>query len=103
MKKRKIRKTIGILRTFFDRGRMYIQMLNTFVIFLLGLKAYELNDMFIFPLTAILLVSSVVIGWVDYRWGYWKEHNQALTKLTNPVFKEMYDDIKEIKKELKSK
>lgn len=96
-------------KVYFDRSRMYIGYLQFFligVVFIQSFKDEPWGDLIFryalisIPVLFILFIFfSLLIGYVDSRFGFREEELRNLSK-SNPVMMEILESIKELKKEI---
>lgn len=96
-------------KVYFDRSRMYIGYLQFFligVVFIQSFKDQPWGDLIFkyalvsIPILFILFIFvSLLIGYVDSRFGFREEEMRNLSK-SNPVMMEILESVKELKKEI---
>jgi hypothetical protein len=96
-------------KVYFDRSRMYIGYLQFFligVVFIQSFKGQPWGDLIFkyallsIPILFILFIFvSLLIGYVDSRFGFREEEMRNLSK-SNPVMMEILESVKELKKEI---
>jgi hypothetical protein len=96
-------------KVYFDRSRMYIGYFQFFligVVFIKSFKDQPWGDMIFkyalisIPVLFILFIfSSLLIGYVDSKFGFREEELRNLSK-SNPVMMEILESVKELKKEI---
>lgn len=96
------REVAGIVMLFFERGRTYINLVNTFLIMLLTIRSYGVNDLLALPFLVALLIGSIAFGYFDFKYGFWKSQTKFSTSKINPFFQKLEKDIEEIKEAVKA-
>ena len=96
-------------KVYFDRSRMYIGYLQFFligVVFIQSFKDQPWGDLIFkyavisIPILFVLFILfSLLIGYVDSRFGFREEEMRNLSR-SNPVMMEILESIKEIRKEI---
>jgi hypothetical protein len=96
-------------KVYFDRSRMYIGYLQFFlvgVVFIQSFKDQPWRDLIFkyalisIPVLFILFIFvSLLIGYVDSKFGFREEELRNLSK-SNPVMMEILESVKELKKEI---
>ena len=102
------KKTFIRWKVYFDRARMYIGYINFFmmiVIFINSIKDNKFGRYLVdysaiaIPLLIIVFVGgSLLLGYMDSRLGIRKEEMRNLST-ANPVIMEIYETVKELKKD----
>jgi hypothetical protein len=96
-------------KVYFDRSRMYIGYLQFFligVVFIQSFKDQPWGDLIFkyalisIPVLFILFIFfSLLIGYVDSKFGFREEELRNLSK-SNPVMMEILESVKDLKKEI---
>jgi hypothetical protein len=96
-------------KVYFDRSRMYIGYLQFFligVVFIQSFKDQPWGDLIFkyalisIPILFVLFIFvSLLIGYVDSKFGFREEELRNLSK-SNPVMMEILESVKELKKEI---
>ena len=88
------------------RSNGYISLINSGMLLFLLLSRFQdqglsinLKRWFI-PLTIVSFALLIGLGYIDRKAGFFQEE-QAQRTLFNPIFNEMYQDIKQIKETIK--
>lgn len=93
---------VSILKLFMDRGKNYMSIVNTFMLLLLTIRSYQISDWVSVILLLILGMVWIVVGFVDYKWGYWKKQNELQTVMVNPFFRKLRKDVAIIKSKVEN-
>ena len=100
----KIREKLGIIMALNNRGKTYTMGFTNLIVYslLLASDYFPGFNPWLVTLGIFLLAMSVytLYGLIDYKKGIWKSEAKFREFNTNPVLREMYDDIKEIRREL---
>jgi hypothetical protein len=96
-------------KVYFDRSRMYVGYFQFFLIGVVFIKSFKdepWGDLIFryalisIPVLFILFIFfSLLIGYIDSRFGFREEEMRNLSK-SNPVMMEILESIKELKKEI---
>jgi hypothetical protein len=97
-------------KVYFDRSRMYIGYLQFFligVVFIQSFKDQPWGEVFFrytlisIPILFVLFIfSSLLIGYIDSRYGFREEEMRNLSR-SNPVMMEMLEEMKAMRKEIR--
>ena len=96
MKKRLIKYKI-----YYDRARMYVNMLQSLMIvtMFLEITGLHIRPAWYIPLFIIFILAAMFVGYLDTKLGFRSEEMRNNTN-HNPIQKEMLDSIRQIKEEL---
>jgi hypothetical protein len=103
------KKTFIQLKVYFDRARMYIGYIQFFLIGIVFIKSFKSElwgdllfkySVITIPILLLLFILfSLLIGFIDYKYGFREEEFRNLSK-SNPVLMELFDSIQKIKNDI---
>lgn len=88
---------MGIVKLKLRLSRVdgYIGQVKMMILWMMALKIFGLEELIV-PSCVSILVGIYLIGWLDERYGIWKEENLYSTVELNPFFKELDRRIRKI-------
>jgi len=97
------RDTLGIILNRYQRGNELLNILQD-PLMLLGIGSIMIGVTLDFIPTWTLPIIGVLwvwvcytLGYLDEKYGFWKNQQKHLAGTINPVLKEVWEDVKEIK------
>lgn len=123
-----LKRTIAIIKVRFNRGETWANIGKNFVYMIMGLYFFEdaihrlgaalkpykyfdlfaqscliyVNPFYLYWLLPILLVIVLyTLGYIDERWGFWKQENEYNTGTLNPHLRYISDGIRTLLERVK--